>query len=64
MIFWVKKETVRAWVGLCLKERAVILHRQFPNVRVTGQTVGIYYKALKIRKKKVIIKKIILREKK
>ena len=58
-----KKETVLSWVGLSLAERAVMLHRQFPNVRIGSHCLGMYYKSSKIRKKPVVIKKIMTRYK-
>ena len=34
--FFKRKETITSWIGLSLEQRAVMLHRQFPEVRLSG----------------------------
>ncbi len=53
---------VRKWAGLSLAERAILLHRRFPKVRVSGSTIGLYYRKLRIKMKAVAIKKFVSRE--
>ena len=40
---------VRRWAGYTLAERAVLLHRRFPYVRVSASTISRYYKRLRIK---------------
>ena len=49
---------VKKWAGYSLAERAVQLHRRFPNVRVSGSTMGLYYRVLRIKTKAVSLKKL------
>ena len=53
-----RKEVVRGWTGLSLDERAVKLHLRFPQVKIAGCTLRLYYKKLKIKRKPVQIKKL------
>ena len=57
-----RKEVVRGWTGLSLDERAVKLHLRFPQVKIAGCTLRLYYKKLKIKRKPVQIKKIMGRQ--
>ena len=53
---------VRKWAGLSLAERAALLHRRFPHTRVSGSTIGLYYRKLRIKMKAVAIRKLVSRE--
>ena len=60
MIDFIKEPAcVRKWAGYSLDERAVLLHRQFPDVRVSGSTIGRYYRKLRIKMKAVSTKKLV-----
>ena len=55
---------VLKWAGFSLAERAALLHRRFPHVRVSGSTIGRYYRKLRIKMKAVAIKKLVDRKEK
>jgi len=44
-------------VGMPLSERAVMLHRRFPEVKITAATLGKYFRQLGVKKKQVVLKK-------
>ena len=50
-------DTIKGWAGLTLAERAVMLHRQFPENHISKDSIGLLYRKAKIRKKVVVIKK-------
>lgn len=55
--FLKEPSTLKSWAGYSLDERAVFLHRQFPQTRITGNYIGKLYKKFKIKRKAVIIRK-------
>jgi len=55
--YLINPEIIKEWAGLSLAERAVMLHRKFPEVHISGSMIGLIYKKFKIKRKIVIIKK-------
>lgn len=50
-------KVINAWSGYSLDQRAVMLHRAFPETHVSGSTIHKVYKDNKIKRKVVVIKK-------
>ena len=57
LAYLIDPNTVSAWAGLTLDERAVMLHRQFPDVKLTGRYICSIYKHNKVKRKAINIKK-------
>ena len=55
--FLADPSVVKGWAGLSLAQRAVMLHRQHPEVKITGAHLGNLYRELGIKRKRVVIKK-------
>ena len=63
MIEYIRQPAVvRKWAGHSFDERAVLLRRRFPSVRVSGSTIGRYYRILHIKPKAVSLKKLVNRK--
>ena len=57
MLEWISSvETLEKHVGMTLAERAVMLHRKFPETRITESALSRLFKEQGV-KKKVILKK-------
>ena len=60
MLDWLLDEKrFKEHVALTLAERAVMLHRQFPEVRVSPQLIGKYFRKFGVKLKQVVLKKKI-----
>ena len=58
MIEWVtSKETLKQHTALTLAERAVMLHRQFPETRVSESALSRLFKKEGVKKKAIVKKK-------
>ena len=51
------RDTVKAWAGKTLDERAIMLHRKFPQTKITGNYIGKLYSRFKIKRKAVVLRK-------
>jgi hypothetical protein len=50
-------ETLKSWAGRSLRERAVLMHRRFPDIKISSSTVDSIYRSQGVKKKRVLIKK-------
>ena len=53
----VAPETVMSQCGMTLDQRAMMVHRQFPEIHITPQYLGKIFKKHHIKRKKVRVKK-------
>ena len=55
--YLISPETLQLHSGLNLEERAVMLHRRFPETKISPSLISRIYKKFRIKKKIVQIKK-------
>ena len=58
MIEWVtSQETLKAHTALTLAERVVMLHRQFPETKISGSALARLFRKEGVKKKAIVKKK-------
>ena len=55
-----EEQTLQSWAHLSLKQRAIMFHRRFPEVKISASTLARFYQANGIRYKYIQREKQII----